>query len=220
MHPTRQDGTDHVACRWCVQQRGIPQGSITSSLLCDLFLSHLQSTVLAPVLLASHPGPPPARPQQPLNHCGPPLPPPPIGDRGPSRCRVLSREPHHAHTPHCPPHRVWAAGSCAVPAQHAVAGTASVAISRCPECGRFAAAQRSTQHGESAATRSPPLQPLLVHMADDFLLLTPVAEVVERVVAACRDDLPRHGVNVGSGAAPARLRTAPPPIRTCAPQRV
>jgi hypothetical protein len=33
-----------------MQRQGIPQGSITSSFLCNLYLSHLQSTLLAPLL--------------------------------------------------------------------------------------------------------------------------------------------------------------------------
>lgn len=39
-----------LLCRWYVQSRGIPQGSVTSSFLCNLYLSHLQSTVLDPLL--------------------------------------------------------------------------------------------------------------------------------------------------------------------------
>lgn len=39
-----------VWCRWYRQRLGIPQGSITSPFLCNLYLSHLQRTLLSPLL--------------------------------------------------------------------------------------------------------------------------------------------------------------------------
>lgn len=174
-----------------MQRHGIPQGCTTSSLLCDLYLSHVQAAALAPALAhtASHTHLPQAvEAQKPDPHCMRHREGPDSTDRGAPQTLADADDLNTGRAIAPPP-----PGRCAATAQHAsVREAASTCV--CSSCGTARGA-RSTEHGGERH-----LRPLLMHMADDFLLLTHVPAVASRVARACVEELPRHGVAVSTGA--------------------
>eukprot|EP00892_Ulva_mutabilis_P009365 jgi/Ulvmu1/6800/UM031_0001.1 len=237
-----------LGSRWHEQQRGIPQGAITSSLLCDLFLSHLQTMVLIPALHlpqdtqhtqhAQHPAhlrhraasaaAAPSRSDDPIATAAMHLSVQNTADvHMMSTCcetadMLCAAHPCDSHsTPRAQTDRTVPTVQQAGVIEGAGGQPAAQVL--CAVCRCAAAAERSTQHAARA------LRPLLVHMADDFLLLTAVPEVAQRVAAACSEELPKHGVTVSTdkmhcshplpGLRPRHISPAtptPPPSRAAA----
>ena len=116
-------------CRWYRQCRGIPQGSLTSPFLCNLFLNHLQHTLLLPLVYT--PASAHQRPGRPI-----------------TSAQNALEQPQVSTSHHSPP---------------------------CMDIMQ---------------------QPLLMRIADDFLLVSPCQRAAEAVASACMHELPKHGITV------------------------
>lgn len=118
-------------CRWYRQCRGIPQGSLTSPFLCNLFLNHLQHTLLLPLVYT--PASAHQRPGRPI-----------------TSAQNALEQPQVSTSHHSPP---------------------------CMDIMQ---------------------QPLLMRIADDFLLVSPCQRTAEAVANACMHELPKHGIVVSA----------------------